>query len=207
MQADIGRFSALISALGEYHGKTLSAGVIGLYAQGLLHRYSIETLERAVMTHIDNPDTGQFMPKVADIVRMIDGDTKDAASLAWAKAIGAASSVGAYRSVVFDDPIIHAIVRDIGGWTRLCHTSEDEAPFLERRFRDAYRAYANRGGSAPDYPLVLGGISDTHNGSRGFSSDPPVLIGDKTKAQAVMSGSAGLQRRIAPSGVRRLSNG
>jgi len=77
------RFAKALSALAEYYGKELSDGVIALYWQGL-SQYGIADLEAAIGRHLQNPDTGQWMPKIADIVRMIDGTTKGAAVMAWA---------------------------------------------------------------------------------------------------------------------------
>jgi hypothetical protein len=30
--------------------------------------------------------------------------------------------VGAYQSVVFDDPLIHLVLEDLGGWIKICST-------------------------------------------------------------------------------------
>ena len=42
--------------------------------------------------------------------------------------------VGAYQSVAFDDPVIHAVIEDLGGWTKLCRSDLKELSYMEHRF-------------------------------------------------------------------------
>jgi len=65
-----------------------------------------------------------WMPKIADIVRMIDGSTQSAAATAWAKVMRAVGSVGQYQSLAFDDPVIHLAIDETGGWISLCRIEE-----------------------------------------------------------------------------------
>lgn len=181
------RFASAISALADYYSKPLSDGSIGLYWQGL-QNHDIESIERAIGMHLQNPDSGQWMPKIADLIRMIDGTTQDSAVMAWAKVQQAVGSVGMYQSLAFDDPIIHLVISDLGGWMEICRTLEEELPFLAKRFETNYRAYRRRGHDIPDYPRYLAGVSEMTNHVNGFKSDPPKLVGDPVKAKAVLLG-------------------
>jgi len=187
------RFAKALSALAEYYGKELSDGVIALYWQGL-SQYPIDDIEAAIGRHLQNPDTGQWMPKIADIVRMIDGTTQSAAAMAWAKVMRAVGSVGMYQSLAFDDALIHLVIDDLGGWHGICQISEAELPFLQKRFETNYRAYRMRGADVPPHPRYLVGISETLNSANGYRSDPPQLVGDLAKAQAVLSGGSNAPR-------------
>jgi hypothetical protein len=42
--------------------------------------------------------------------------------------------VGAYQDVVFDDPAIHAVIEDCGGWPKVCRTELKELSYLQHRF-------------------------------------------------------------------------
>jgi hypothetical protein len=187
------RFAKALSALAEYYGKELSDGVIALYWQGL-SQYGIADLEAAIGRHLQNPDTGQWMPKIADIVRMIDGTTQGAAAMAWAKTMRAVGSVGQYQSLAFDDALIHLVIDDLGGWPGICQVEEAELPFLQKRFETIYRAYKMRGSDVPPHRRYLVGVSEIQNGAKGYQPDPPRLVGDLAKAQAVLSGGSNAPR-------------
>lgn len=182
-------FAAMLQAVAEYHGKTLSPGVISIYWQGL-RDLELAPLRQALNAHVQNPDSGQFMPKIADIRRMIGGTIKDAALMAWNKVTEGISRVGGYNSVCFDDPIINRVLIDMGGWPALCQKPEKELPFIEKNFCERYRAYRTRGGEV-DHPRYLSGLSEADNSLRGFKSSPPYLVGNHEAAQRVLaSGSA-----------------
>ena len=65
-------FAGLIYGIGEYYGKSLTKGIVELYWQGLAP-YSLEDVKRAVSSHTADPDSGQFMPKIADLNRALSG--------------------------------------------------------------------------------------------------------------------------------------
>jgi len=187
------RFGKALAALAEYYGKELSEGVVTLYWQGL-QQYDIDDIESAIGRHLQNPDSGQWMPKIADIVRMIDGTTQSAAAMAWAKVMRAVGAVGQYQSIGFDDAVIHLTIDDLGGWPKLCQTEEAEMPFLQKRFETAYRAYRSRGADIPPHPRYLPGVSEMQNVGQGFKSDPPRLVGDLEKAKRVIAGGTDAAR-------------
>lgn len=185
---DRARFATLMLALAEYHQRDMSVALIELYWRGLAH-FDIEAVDRAVMAHVQNPDSGQFMPKVGELVRMIEGTTGDRAAIAWAKVHRAVTHVGPYQTLVFDDPLIHAVLTDMGGFGLLCNVQTDEMPFRAREFEQRYRGYAARR-ELPAYLSKLVGEVEAHNRSEGHAGHipDPVLIGDPEKAAAVMAG-------------------
>lgn len=177
-------FAGLMVSIGEYYGREISDGLIGMYWQGLRH-YDLAAVRDAINRHVANPDSGQFMPKIADIGKMLAGTTQDAALRAWAKVDQAARRVGTYRDVAFDDPLIHRVLHDMGGWVALGSKTEDEWPFVAKEFENRYRGFRARS-DTPEYPPFLSGIAGMHNRLNGFKADPPMLIGNPTKAQEVM---------------------
>lgn len=86
------------------------------------------------------------------------------------RAIG---SAGMYTTVAFDDPIIHLVIRDFGGWTKLCEKNLDDFEnLLKWDLPKLYKAYATRKNA--DIPTMLEG--------KGVDKTV-VYIGDKAKAQ------------------------
>lgn len=183
---DFDGFCEMMDLVAEQYSKTLSDGLKALYWQGLKD-FDFAAVQQAVARHLRNPDQGQFMPKIADFVRMIQGTTQDAAMIAWAKVDQAVRRVGTYADVVFDDPVIHRVLQDMGGWISLGTKDEKEWPFVAKEFENRYRAFKSRS-EIPDYPAKLIGIATAHNKQKGFKPDEPILIGNELAARQVLNG-------------------
>jgi hypothetical protein len=185
--SDKADFTGALEAVYALYRVDISAPVAAMWWRAL-QAYEIAAVVDALGRHAMNPDTGQFLPKPADVVKVIEGSTADTALLAWAKALGGIKQHGTYDSVVFDDPIIHRVLEDLGGWPWLGHQDVKELPFIERRFRDAYRAHRARG--LAEYPRRLAGIIEHTNGSAGFAGANvrTKFIGDPAKAKLVLEG-------------------
>lgn len=185
MQAeDKKQFGEMLSTVSGIYGKEVTQATVGIY-WGALQEFDLVAVRQALDRHVKNPDTGQFMPKPADIIKMIGGSTADSASVAWHKVVHAIRRVGQYDDVVFDDPLIHRCVSDMGGWVRLCNGEEAELPFRAREFETMYRGYTLRR-EIPDYPRILVGHINATNTSKGFEPTPPVLIGRQDEAEKVL---------------------
>ena len=185
-QQDFDGFTDIMQVVAESYSKRLSDGVIALYWQGL-QEYDFAAVKEALGRHLRNPDTGQFMPKIADIMRMMQGTTQDAALVAWTKIDRAVRLVGTYQSVVFDDALIHRVLADMGGWVMLGAKTDGDWPFVAKEFEARYRGYKGRH-ERPEYPRVLVGLAEQHNTVSGHDLPQPVLIGNKIKAISVMDG-------------------
>lgn len=177
------QFGQTMLALAEYYNRELSVAVIDLYWQGL-KRFDVEAINIAVKRHIGNPDSGQYMPKVADLIRMLEGTTQDSAVRAWSLFEQGLQRVGTYRDIVFPDPLIHRVVHDMGGWIGFARKRVDEWPFVAKDFQERYRGYRSRG-FTPEYPKVLIGIVNGTNRSSGYEMEAPVYFGKKESCLAV----------------------
>jgi hypothetical protein len=186
-------FRGMFETIWALYSKNITKDVLTIYWSAL-KRYTIEDVKHALNVHVQNPDAGQFLPKPADLIKILDGSAETVALQAWSKAEKAIRSVGPYQSVVFDDPLIHAVIMDMGGWIEMNNMMEDELPYKAREFEKRYQGYALR---QPDsFPKMLTGMAQADAERRGFKARPPVLIGDQVKARAVFqSGSdqAGIQ--------------
>lgn len=134
--------------------------------------FDLEQVRKAISSHAMHPEKGQFCPKPADLVRELAGTHTDRALMAWGRVSRAMSEVGAYASVDFGDPVIHATVRELGGWSMICRVPNDEQQFLQKRFCDFFRTYTTRG--AADAPLALQGDHDTGNAAKALESPDQV---------------------------------
>jgi len=178
-------FTEIMQAVSEQYGKTMTDNLLSLYWQGL-QDFDLPAVRDALGRHLRNTDTGQFMPKIADIIRMLKGTSQDAAFSAWSKVDKAVRQIGPYESVVFDDPLIHRVLHDMGGWMGLCEKTDDDWPFVAKEFETRYRGFKSRN-ERIEYPAKMIGVFEAHNAKEGHKVAPPMLIGDKAKAESVLA--------------------
>lgn len=191
---DAARFAQIITGLSEMYGKEISDGAMALWFEAL-KAYDIDAISVAASSHVASPDSGQFMPRPADIIKMIGGTSKDSAFLAWTKVDKAVRMVGNHKTVVFDDPLIHAVIGDMGGWIALGEKSDEEWPFIANEFKNRYQGYKSRG-EVPEYNGKLIGLSEANNRTAGFEIPAPVLIGDAVQAKHVLECATGKTLQI-----------
>jgi hypothetical protein len=182
-------FVALLTDVLGYYRQPVSEFTLEVWCNAC-QPFTLEQIRYALTSHATDPERGQFAPKVADMVRILAGTHTERALLAWGKAMEAMSGVGAYTDVCFDDPAIHAVVQDLGGWPKLCRTSADELSYLQHRFCEAHKAYTGRKTFA--YPRSLMGdrSSDAEYAKRGLPPPMPALIGNRDKARQVFEGGS-----------------
>lgn len=185
---DAGRLAETLAVMGENYQIKITEAFAVLWFD-LLSEYEIDDVVTAVMRHMKNPDGGQFMPKPADIIRLIDGSAGTRATEAWNRAMSAMCTHGTNATVAFDDPGIHYAITEMGGWVEFGYWDNSETPFKQKRFEDLYRAYtaAPRGGTYAE----LEGRANAENRSAGFEKhiEPIVFIGDGEKVKMLLSGA------------------
>lgn len=96
----------------------------------------------------------------------------------------AMQKIGAYRSVVFDDPIIHLVVDRMGGWPKLCGMEHEEWKFLRREFERIYDVAKREPVPIDQIPKRLVGVIELSNNAGGHA-DRPIqmsIYGDESKA-------------------------
>jgi len=184
------RFASLMVALADYYKQEISKGVMALYWEGL-KQCDFAAIEKAAWSHTQSPDeSGRWMPKISDLTKVLQGSTKDQASLAWSKVDRAIRTVGTYTDVAFDDPLIHRVIQDMGGWVHIGSKDDDAWPFVAKEFENRYRGYKMKD-EKPDYPRKMVGIASSQNGAQGIQFNAgTVLIGDEQKAIAVIKGGS-----------------
>jgi len=185
---DFQKFHDGIVGVMGFYGKTVSAFALDVWWTAL-KGHDLVAIVDAFNRHLANPDTGQFPPKPADIIRMLQGSTQDSALRAWAKVDSAVRRIGTYCDVVFDDPLIHRVIHDMGGWIGLGTKDESEWPFVAKEFENRYRGFKARS-EIPEYPAKLIGIATAHNEKKGFPVEAPMLVGNEALAKRVLSGGS-----------------
>lgn len=185
-------FAELLTNVLAYYRQDASRFVLDLWWQAC-QGFDFEQVRKALTAHAMDPDHGQFAPKVADIVRVLGGTKTDQSQRAWGKALAAASDVGAYSDVAFDDHVIHAVITDMGGWSKFCRLDTKDLSYTQHRFCELYRAYV---GTQPDVPRALMGdrSPDAMYAKRGLPPPKPAFVGDKAQAEQLY-----LQRGDRPS--------
>lgn len=187
-QQDMQRFTALIADVYAFYRQDFSPFAGRVWWQAM-QPFDMAAVSEAFSKHCVNPDNGQFMPKPADIVKMLQGSTQDSALVAWTKLDQAVRTVGTYTSVAFDDPIIHRVIGDMGGWIMFGTKTEDEWPFLRNEFVNRYRGFKMRN-ETPEYLPVMIGIAEAQNTKNGFKTSGPALLGNPERAMQVVKGGS-----------------
>ena len=171
-------FAQFMAGMFAVYNKEVSQMLLRIWFESL-RQYDLKAVKDALARHLLNPDNGQFLPKPADVVKLIGGTTIDTALEAWSAVDNAVRTVGTYRSVAFADPIIHKVIQDMGGWVALGNKKEDEWPFVAKEFQTRYRGIKTTGQPVDALPQLTG-IAAQQNSVAGIQyAEPPILIGKR----------------------------
>lgn len=156
--------AAAITLLAEGFGRQATPVTFRAYIAGL-EGLPVEAIEAGVNRALRE---SKFMPSPAEL-RELAGELKgqDRAVRAWLAFERAVTEHGGYRTVSFDDVVINAVVRSLGGWEHVCSMDAQEFDtFLRKKFLDAYQSlYA--GGVGEEEAAPLPGIFDRENARLG----------------------------------------
>lgn len=182
MSADnLKKFTSAMGVAGVIYNREISKELLSAYWQ-ILKKYDSSDIQNAFMRHFKNTEKGQFFPKPADIISLIEGTSEDRALKAWGKVDSAIKEHGAYASVSFDDDVIHSVISEMGGWINLCHTKTTEMPFKAINFQKIYKSCLLSNSS--NNPKYLKGLLELHNRSAlNDSNNPVVCIGKPHKIE------------------------
>lgn len=171
-QDDLPQFATILVTIGALYSKSISDYLTDIYWEAL-QKFDLVAIKQAFKVHISNPNSGQFFPKPADLIKIISKQ-ETTAQRAWLKLEYAITQAGIYRSVEFDDPLIHATIAAIGGWIKICSTLVKDWRWLSNEFQRQYEkleSYTSL--EAPKYCL---GLIEIMNNNNGYKSETPMLI-------------------------------
>lgn len=146
----------------------------------------------------------EFMPPPA-VLRKLAGimDIESRSILAWGAFQDAQKQHGYYESVDFDDPVINATVRNLGGWCELTERIEDEDKtdtWVRKDFERVYQALC-RSGIGTEQGRYLPGWHERRNlldGYRNAVTPPVKMITGLPAHPAGIVRLAGPQRNTVP---------
>lgn len=176
-ESEIRERNELIAALALAFGKESPTAMLLGYAMGL-DDITTPELKRAVQRAMKEC---KFMPvpmELRELAGIATGSQR--AALAFDIFANAVSIHGVYASVTFDDPLINATVRNLGGWERCCNVGaeEDVSKFdvwLRKEFERVYSGMLKSGATA-EMCCPLGGLIDRENRANGYPTKPLRLI-------------------------------
>lgn len=187
----------LITNVHGFYKEPCSKFSLGVWLNAL-NPFSFEEIDAAFTRHSVDPDAGQFMPKPANIVKILGGTSKDQALIAWSKVDEAIRCIGTYESVVFDDAIIHLVISDMGGWVRLGNKTSNEWDFVRNEFESRYKNYTLATRRPTHLPRMVG-LTELHNISEGQKRPLARLLGNLEIARQVYnSGESGQGIGLSP---------
>lgn len=123
-QNDAKKFAEIMAYLGIIFGKELTAAAIKIYFTTLNDLPIEEIQEAAVYIANNRTITGTF-PLPAEFRLAKQESIEDKAEIAWTALLWAIEHVGSWPSVQFDDPVLHDVVKILGGWLRVCSADGD----------------------------------------------------------------------------------
>lgn len=167
------RFALAISALCAAFNREADESAFTAFEWGL-EGISADAIERGVKLAVSECE---FMPTPAKLRELCGSLTHNARALhAWNAAVAAIPKHGAYRSVEFDDPLINATVRSLGGWTAFCwKDSEELHKWTKKDFVQTYVTFL-KSGVGGELCGHLAGECEKENSRTGFALPEPERI-------------------------------
>lgn len=166
------RFAFAMEALAEAFQREMREATLHGYWLGLCD-LPIESVEQATMRAIRKC---QHMPRPAELRELAGDMTSEARGvIAWDSVQRAIGSRGSYASVCFDDPVVNATIRNLGGWQKLCATLTDEMKWVRKDFERVYDALLSSGISE-EAGAYLVGVTEQANLASGHPAPPAVLV-------------------------------
>ncbi len=145
----------IVTGLAEAYRQSISAATVNAYDTAL-GDLPIESVARAALLAMR---TCKFMPNVAEIRELATGvKHSDRAVLAWDAVLRV--PLNAYHHMDFDDGLINATIRNLGGWVNFVErfSSSENEKWLRKEFCDTYLRLLSANASG-DVLRPLAGIS------------------------------------------------
>lgn len=146
-EQDKSAFRDMMMAAGEVYGREITKPLLQMYFAALAQA-GIDQVQAAMMAHMQNPDSGQFFPKPADLIKQMTGTTKqqdaaieDKAAIAWACIERDIRRIGSYGTLKLDDKQALATVKAMGGWQSICQTEISKMEWKRKEFIRMYEAF------------------------------------------------------------------
>lgn len=198
-QNDRPQFASLMKAVGEtYGGSAPSKEKMELYFR-VLSDLTIEQLTDAITALLNTRTTTTTFPVPGEIRNALSGGSTAALS-ALDKAETAAERFGAYRSVQFDDPIIHMVIESMGGWPKFCRPDDDQDwHWHQKEFTKLYETFSRMNRPCDN---VLHGVHSIENAMQYNIPEKISYIGDEKKRLAWTAKNLENKQIVDKSGIK-----
>jgi hypothetical protein len=180
------KFSEYMLVLGEIFDREISKALVDIYWKAL-ERYSDDQCIKAFVQLIH---TARFFPKPADFLEILDSQTENKSAFAWMQVTEAVRRIGPYESVMFSDPVIHSVIRAMGGWSYFQDCPLSEWKWRQKEFERFYQVMCSNG--FDNHPTHMPGIFEMQNsdyagevkrvGFEGIDQQPVVKHADQLLA-------------------------
>lgn len=162
-------------------GNPLNEQLLDIYFN-IFNKYSIDTFTQAV-TRMLTTRTFNSFPKPAEIIQEIEGSSEDKSLTAWLLVKETIARVGAYKSVQFDDLVIHTVISAMGGWPKVCEVLDDDLKWMQKEFERLYRLCK----TWPTKIIRLVGLTEQQNSARDYNrfNSPVVQIGNTSMVKKI----------------------
>jgi len=137
-ESDYKEFIDIMNILGAAFNRKMNELLYKAYWQSL-RDIDIGSFKRSAESVLK---TSRFFPTIADLRN--EPSAKDRALLAWEAVIKGVQLYGYYESVKFQDPIIHSVIRAMGGWKMV--SASELNNYDQKTFCDFYAAFSNSNG-------------------------------------------------------------
>lgn len=151
-------FASIIESLGVVYGKEITDELLAVYFQ-VLKDIPIWRLKAIAAAHVaccrfwPTPSELRGANPSADAVR------------AWDAANSAIHHHGMYRHVDFEDQVVNATIRHLGGWPTFCARDPKDETWTRKEFIQVYKSLANSG-LTEEQSQPLAGISEANEVKR-----------------------------------------
>jgi len=194
---DRAEFALVMQTLSAVFDKEATEDVIQAYWMGL-NDLPLGDVKRGAETALKR---SEWMPRPAHLRKMAgDVEPDHRAAIAWQAIRQALSQHGTYQSVDFDDPVINATIRNMGGWVALGQKKgEDFEVWTRKEFERIYQAiYAT--GVTDEAAAYLVGITEYENQGK-HEVLPPKKVVISLPAPNVRRLSSGKLPELIPSDI------
>lgn len=148
---DKNRFAEIMLGLGDYYKEKIADSTMSIFWEDFKD-VSIEDFAKAVSNHRKDPDQGMFFPKVANLMRQINGNAKDKQNQQEAKAIEEWNKFKAHLKYngfrapyATENGAALATLAALGGISTLGGLDQSKLNWMEKEFVCLYLANANGG--------------------------------------------------------------
>ncbi len=137
------KFKIIMGVLGRIYRVEMDAELMRIYWK-LLKIYDIEVIEWAVEEYIRHDENGQFMPKPAQIIRLIDSVQEkraiDEAYAEWAEILH-----NNQRGIrLSKNETANEAIRQTGGWEAIRMLTYEGEPWARKAFIERFVAISER---------------------------------------------------------------